>query len=76
LSLAYRGTADFSREPLPPLTVLPPWHPTTGWVAISALAREHDLAGYAWLDAYKPVERIGKTIDLYDIPEAPATGSR
>ena len=70
LSLAYRGTADLSREALPPFTVMPPWHPKTGWIAISALAREHDLAGYAWLNAYKPVERIGKTIDLYYIPPA------
>jgi 4-amino-4-deoxy-L-arabinose transferase-like glycosyltransferase len=68
LSLAYRGTADLAREALPPTTIMPPWHPTTGWIAISALAREHDLAGYAWLDAYEPVERIGKTIDLYYIP--------
>jgi hypothetical protein len=69
LNLAYKGTADLSREPLPPVTILPPGHPTTGWVAISALAREHELVGYAWLNAYKPIERIGKTIDLYYIPE-------
>jgi 4-amino-4-deoxy-L-arabinose transferase-like glycosyltransferase len=68
LSLAYRGTADLAREALPPFTVMPPWHPTTGWIAISALAREHDLAGYAWLSAFKPMERIGKTIDLYYVP--------
>ncbi|MDB6044430.1 MAG: hypothetical protein JWM63_2981 [Gammaproteobacteria bacterium] len=70
LSLAYRGTADLSREALPPFTVMPPWHPTTGWIAISALAREHDLAGYAWLNEFKPMERIGKTIDLYYVPPA------
>jgi hypothetical protein len=69
LNLAYKGTADLSRERLPPFTVLAPGHPTTGWIAISALAREHDLVGYAWLKAYKPIERIGKTIDLYYIPE-------
>ncbi len=73
LSLAYRGTADLSREALPPFEPLPPWHPVTGWVAISALAREHHLAGYAWLKAYRPRERVGKTIDLYYIPEPPAT---
>jgi hypothetical protein len=70
LSLAYRGTADLSREALPPFAALRPWHPATGWIAISALAREHDLAGYAWLDAYTPVERVGKTIDLYYVPPA------
>lgn len=68
LSLAYLGTADLAREPLPPLTRLQPGHPVKGWVAITALAREHGLGGYAWLDAYKPIERIGKTVDLYFIP--------
>ena len=68
LSLAYQGTADLAREGLPPFKRLPPGHPTTGWVAITALARTHELAGYAWLGAYKPIERVGKTIDLYFIP--------
>jgi hypothetical protein len=68
LSLAYRGTADLAREPLPPLTILPPRHPTSGWVAVSELARTRNSADYAWLDAYRPVERIGKSIDLYYIP--------
>jgi 4-amino-4-deoxy-L-arabinose transferase-like glycosyltransferase len=68
LSLAYRGTADLTREPLPPFVSLAPRQPTTGWVAISELARTRDPAGYAWLDAYQPAERIGKSIDLYYIP--------
>jgi hypothetical protein len=68
LSLAYRGTADLSREPLPPFVSLAARRPTSGWVAISALARTRDPSGYAWLDAYQPVERIGKSIDLYYIP--------
>jgi hypothetical protein len=68
LNLAYRGTADLAREPLPPYVVMPPWKAATGWVAISALARVHDPKGYAWLDAYQPMERIGKTIELYYIP--------
>ena len=42
--------------------------PATGWVAISELARTRDPADYAWLDAYRPVERVGKSIDLYYIP--------
>jgi 4-amino-4-deoxy-L-arabinose transferase-like glycosyltransferase len=65
--LAYMGTADLAREPLPPFTRLPPGHPAKGWIAITALAREHGLKGYAWLDAYQPIERVGKTIDLYFI---------
>jgi hypothetical protein len=73
VSLAYQGTADLARESLPPFDLLPPRHPVTGWVAITALAREHEAAGYAWLRSYEPVERIGKTVDLYFIPEpAPA----
>jgi 4-amino-4-deoxy-L-arabinose transferase-like glycosyltransferase len=68
LSLAYAGTADLAREPLPPFTRLAPGNPAKGWIAISALAREHWLKGYAWLDAYTPIERVGKTIDLYYIP--------
>jgi hypothetical protein len=68
LNLAYRGTADLAREPLPPFVLMPPWKPVVGWVAISALAKEHDPKGYAWLDAYRPIERVGKAIELYYIP--------
>jgi 4-amino-4-deoxy-L-arabinose transferase-like glycosyltransferase len=68
LSLAYRGTADLKREPLPPLYILPPMQPVKGWVAVSALARTRNPADYAWLNTFTPVERVGKTIDLYYIP--------
>jgi 4-amino-4-deoxy-L-arabinose transferase-like glycosyltransferase len=68
LNLAYRGTADLAHEPLPPFVMMPPWKTVSGWVAISALAKVHDPKGYAWLDAYKPMEKIGKAIDLYYIP--------
>jgi hypothetical protein len=68
LHLAYRGTADLSREPLPPLSLLPPRQPVHGWVAVSALARTRSPSDYAWLDAYRPLERVGKTIDLYYVP--------
>jgi len=67
VSLAYQGTADLARERLPPYIRLPPRQPATGWVAITALTREHEPAGYAWLNAYRPIERIGTTIDLYFI---------
>jgi 4-amino-4-deoxy-L-arabinose transferase-like glycosyltransferase len=70
LNLAYRGTASLTREPLPPIVIMPPWKPATGWIAISALAKVHDPKGYAWLDAYRPMERIGKTIELYYVPAA------
>jgi hypothetical protein len=68
LNLAYRGTADLAREKLPPFVIMPPWKPATGWVAISALAKVHNPKGYAWLDAYQPVETVGKTIELYYVP--------
>ncbi|MDE2137428.1 MAG: glycosyltransferase family 39 protein [Gammaproteobacteria bacterium] len=68
LSLAYRGTADLSREPLPPYVILPPHQPATGWVAVSWLARTRNPTDYAWLNGYQPVEHIGKSIDLYYIP--------
>jgi len=68
LSLAYRGTADLRRERLPQVYVLPPRERVTGWVAVSQLARTRNPSDYGWLDAYTPVERIGKTIDLYYIP--------
>lgn len=71
LNLAYRGTADLTREPLPPIVVMPPWKHATGWVAISALAKVHDPKGYAWLDAFRPMERVGKTIELYYIAPPP-----
>jgi hypothetical protein len=68
LSLAYRGTADLRREPLPQVYILPPHERVTGWVAVSQLARTRNPTDYGWLDAYTPVERIGKTIDLYYVP--------
>jgi hypothetical protein len=83
-SFVYRGTADLIREDLPPFTMLPPNLPTTGWVAVDLLAKlmmSPGGAGYAWLDQYAPVKRIGKTIDLYYIPPhsslpGPAAGLR
>jgi hypothetical protein len=68
LHLAYLGSADLAREPLPPVQMLAPGQPVTGWVAISALARTRNPNDYAWLAGYRPLERIGKSIDLYYIP--------
>jgi hypothetical protein len=68
LNLAYLGTPDLTRERLPPYLIMTPGKPVTGWIAVSALARAHFPKGYAWLDAYRPLETIGKTIELYYIP--------
>jgi hypothetical protein len=35
---------------------------------VSALARTRSPTDYAWLDAYRPLEQVGKTIDLYYVP--------
>lgn len=68
-SFAYLGTADLTRETFPPMTRLAPGQPATGWVVITELARVHSLQGYAWLDSFVPVERVGKSMSLYYIPE-------
>jgi uncharacterized membrane protein len=68
LAIGYKGTADLSREPLPPFTLLRPRQPVRGWVAITMLTLQENQAGYAWLRAYRPVQRIGGSFDLYHIP--------
>jgi Dolichyl-phosphate-mannose-protein mannosyltransferase len=70
LNLAYLGTPDLTRERLPPYVIMTPGKPVTGWIAISALVKAHYPKGYAWLNAYQPLETIGKTIQLYYIPPA------
>lgn len=70
-SFAFRGTTDWIRQDLPPFTYLPPNVRTTGWVAVDLLAKfmlSGGGDGFAWLDDYQPVTRVGKTIDLYYIP--------
>ena len=71
VSLAYLGTADLAREPLPPYTLLTPDQHASGWIAVTALARAHAPRQFSWLDAYVPRERVGRSIDLYFVPPAP-----
>jgi 4-amino-4-deoxy-L-arabinose transferase-like glycosyltransferase len=66
--VAYRGTADLTRENLPPFDLLKPGQPATGWIAVDMLAMKEEPTGYAWLRSYTPVQRVGKSIDLYYIP--------
>jgi 4-amino-4-deoxy-L-arabinose transferase-like glycosyltransferase len=66
--LGYKGTADLSREALPPYTLLKPNQPVSGWIAITMLTLQENQAGYGWLLHYRPVQRVGKSIDLYYIP--------
>lgn len=72
LHLACDGTADWRRL-VPQAEELPQFSPTRGWVAIS----ENELTfgwptnqreAFAWLRAYEPVCRVGRSIRLYRIP--------
>jgi len=67
----YRGSADVVGEHLPGVWMVQPFNPGTGWIAASLYARDTVSQGKAfeWLKRYRPLERIGKTIDLYYIPE-------
>ncbi len=71
VALAYLGTADLPHEGLPPYRMLGPDERTSGWIAVSELARIHAPDRFRWLDAYAPVERVGRTIDLYYVPPGP-----
>jgi hypothetical protein len=80
-NLALWTSADMSKMNLPEFDIPQPYQPVTGWFAISLRAlRFGDLFhttyppdAFAWLDRYQPVARVGKTVLLYDIPEAPGT---
>lgn len=71
-AFVYRGTIDVIGEQLPGVWMAQPFQPTTGWVAASIYARDTVSQGqaYAWLQQYRPKERIGASIDLYYIPES------
>jgi hypothetical protein len=77
LTLQLWTSADLSRSNLPPFDTLETYHHATGWIAVSLLYIQTGHAiwdgtaadGYAWLNAYKPVEYVGKTIRLYYIAE-------
>lgn len=69
----YRGSADVIGERLPGVWMAQPFNPATGWIAASIYARDTVAQGeaFGWLRNYQPIERIGKSIDLYFIPENP-----
>jgi hypothetical protein len=82
-SFALWTSADMSTMSLPEFDIPEPYQPVTGWFAISLRAlRFGDFRrrpfhtpyppdAFAWLSRYRPVERVGKTILLYQIPEEP-----
>ena len=70
VSIAYFGTAPLEKAGLPHYEFLSPTQPSRGYIAVSL----HDLnidykknGSFAWLKAYQPIERIGKSIDLFYI---------
>lgn len=77
VTLALWSYSDLSHMGLPPYDVLEPFHPVTGWIAISARSRRmgdvlhktYPAGAFAWLSAYRPVANVGKTILLYHISD-------
>ena len=75
--LALWSSAEMTSMGLPPFDVPGPYQPVKGWLAVSARAlRMNDVFhqtypahAFAWLDQYRPVALVGKTIRLYYIPE-------
>jgi hypothetical protein len=76
-------TGDDTRLGLPAWDSLEPYQPVTGWVAVSqtmlknygwmvSQQRGRGELAFAWLDAYQPVGRVGKSILLYYVPEPPS----
>jgi hypothetical protein len=73
LAIAYHGTADLRRFSLPDFHILAPGERPSGWVAISMnklkLGELNARDAFSWLEQLQPVERVGKSIRLYFIPE-------
>jgi hypothetical protein len=74
VSLAYAGSATVAEHGLPPIHWLQPHRPVTGWVAVSLYSLKlgsldrpgHD--DFAWLERYRPVALVGRSIRLYYVP--------
>lgn len=67
-SIAYFGTARLDKAGLPHYVPLSPTQPSRGLIAVSLHHLNIDYrkdGSFAWLKAYQPVERIGKSIDLF-----------
>jgi hypothetical protein len=72
--LAYAGSATVAEHGLPPVRWLEPRRPVSGWVAASLYSIKLGSLGrpghddFAWLEGYRPVARVGRSILLYHIP--------
>jgi hypothetical protein len=75
VSIAYAGSPELDLHSfnLPPFRVLAPHQPSFGWIAISLLRLKTGGFGspndsFSWLEAYKPVCLVGRSIRLYYVP--------
>jgi hypothetical protein len=70
VSLAYFGTARLDQAGLPHYRLPSPTQPSRGYVAVSLHLLNIDYrknGSFGWLKSYTPIERIGKSIDLFYI---------
>ncbi len=70
VAIGYYGNYPLAMAGLPPYRILSPSEPAQGYVAISLrliVMENKEFGRYQWLKAHKPIERIGKSIDLYRI---------
>ena len=67
LLIAYDGPSDLSEFTLPPWSKLPYSAPTKGWIAIGLFHQKMHPDQYGWLESYRPVQVVGRSIFLYHI---------
>ncbi len=78
LNIALWSSADIYQMGLPKLEILEPYRPVTGWVAISIRSlrfahvfhKSYPPDSFSWLNQYKPVQLVGRSIFLYYIRES------
>ncbi|MFL6245733.1 MAG: ArnT family glycosyltransferase [Thermoanaerobaculia bacterium] len=70
LSIDISSSTRFQRHNLFPPPNLDANAPIHGWLAVSetVYALKRSQGAYGWLDQYRPVRRIGKSIRLYSLP--------
>jgi 4-amino-4-deoxy-L-arabinose transferase-like glycosyltransferase len=69
VAVSFYGSNDLSRHALPGYSPLQPNTHQNGWIAISIwrLYRNED---FSWLRSYKPVARVGTSVNLYYIDDS------
>jgi hypothetical protein len=48
--------------------MLTPHQQVSGWIALDMLSLKESNGGYDWLTRYQPLQRVGRSIDLYYLP--------